>query len=82
MESSTLPVIVSSLPACAPAARGRRASTLDARSFAGEGAYGVRGTWFDRMAGHTILAVDKQDSAFTTYNFTTRQGPPTCSPPV
>lgn len=55
--------------------RFRTAPVMDSRSQGGVGSYRVEGMWRsdDRL--------DHQDPKFT-HKFSTRQGPPTCSPPV
>jgi hypothetical protein len=62
---------------------------MSTRSISGVGVYHVPAFWrlenkgVDRGCAVAIPAeLDQQDPHFSTHKFTTRQGPPTCSPPV
>jgi hypothetical protein len=57
-------------------------------SMPGVGAYRVPASWLaaqvvDPGCGDVIATkLDPQDPQFSTHKFSTRQGPPSCSPPV
>ena len=59
--------------------RCRTAPAMDPRSQGGVGPYRVQGMWRLDDQGNDQL---DDDPKFFTHKFSTRQGPPTCSPPV
>ena len=61
--------------------RSRTAPAMDTRSQGGVGSYRVEGMWRLDDRGDDLLD-DDQNQKFSTHKFSTRQGPPTCSPPV
>lgn len=72
-----------------PAALVDRGMSATTHSISGAGVYHVRAFWrlenkrVDRACAVALTAdFDQHDPQFSTHKFTTRQGPPTCSPPV
>lgn len=88
--TSATSVIVASLVSRTPVrSRMPLGSSMPVRSsMPAVGAYRIPASWFAAQAvdpdcGDVIATkLDPQDPQFSTHKFSTRQGPPTCSPPV